>query len=141
MPAHLGGFDHMILAVKLPDGLTIPQLIAILQHPRLGKLLFFDPTNELTPFGQIGGYLQANYGLLVTPDGGEVVELPKQPSSMNSIQRTAKLTLDPTGKLQGTVDEVRVGDRAWTQRRALRTVSNNAERIKPIENLLAGSLS
>jgi hypothetical protein len=55
MPAHLGGFDHMILAVKLPDGLTNPQLIAILQHPRLGKLLFFDPTNELTPFGQVGG--------------------------------------------------------------------------------------
>src|SRR5258705_14005907 len=119
MPAHLGGFDHMILAVKLPDGLTIPQLIAILQHPRLGKLLFFDPTNELTPFGQIGGYLQANYGLLVTPEGGELVELPKQPSSLNSIQRKAKLTLDPTGKLQGTVEEVRVGDRAWTQRRAL----------------------
>jgi len=60
---------------------------------------------------------------------------------MNSIQRTAKLTPDPTGKLQGTVEEVRVGDRAWTQRQALRGVTSNTEKIKPIESLLAGSLS
>jgi hypothetical protein len=141
MPAHLGGFDHMILAVKLPDGLTNPQLIAILQHPRLGKLLFFDPTNELTPFGQVGGYLQANYGLLVTPDGGELVEVPRQPLAMNGIRRTAKLALDATGTLRGDVKEVRIGDRAWSQRWALRTTTKDSDRIKPIEELLAGSIS
>jgi hypothetical protein len=59
----------MILANKLPDDLTNPSLVATLQHPRLGKLLFFDPTNELTPIGQIGGYLQANYGLLGVTTG------------------------------------------------------------------------
>src|SRR5208282_4156556 len=71
------------------------------QHPKLGRILFFDPTNDVTPFGQIGGYLQANYGLLVTPDGGELVELPQQPSAMNSIQRVGKLTLDANGMLKG----------------------------------------
>ena len=141
MPAHLGGFDHMILAIKLPDGLNNPLLVATLQHPRLGKLLFFDPTNELTPFGQIGGYLQANYGLLVTPDGGELVEVPKQPLAMNSIHRTASLALDATGTLKGEVKEVRVGDRAWSQRWALRTTTKDIDRIKPIEELLAGSIS
>lgn len=139
-PAH-NGFDHAILAIKLPEGLDDPSLVAVYKHPKLGKLLFFDPTNELTPFGQIGGYLQANYGLLVAPDGGELVELPKQPSALNSVQRRAKLTLDPTGKLEGTVEELRVGDRAWSQRYALRTVSTSSERIKPIETLLSGSLS
>lgn len=139
-PAHRG-FDHAIIAIKLPDGLHDASLIATMKHPKLGELLLFDPTNELTPFGQIGGYLQANYGLLVTPSGGELIELPKQPANMNSITRTAKLTLDPTGKLQGTVEETRVGDRAWSQRQALRTVTSNVDRIKPIENLLAGSLS
>jgi len=68
VPAHLTAFDHVVLAIKLPDGLTDPSLIATMQHPKLGRILFFDPTNELIPFGQIGGYLQANYGLLVTPD-------------------------------------------------------------------------
>jgi hypothetical protein len=131
----------MITAIKLPDGLTDPSLIATLQHPRLGKLLFFDPTDEMTPFGQIRGQLQANYGLLVTPDGGELVQLPQQPSNMNSIQRTAKLTLDTTGTLKGEVKEVRLGDRASSERWRLRTVTKDADRIKPIESLLAGSLS
>jgi hypothetical protein len=139
-PAH-NGFDHVIIAIKLPDGIDDSSLIATVHHPKLGKLLFFDPTNELTPFGQIGGYLQANYGLLVTPDGGELLALPEQPSSMNGIQRKAKLTLDPTGKLEGSVEEVRLGDRAWMEREALRRVTNNVDRIKPIESLLAGSLS
>jgi hypothetical protein len=140
MPAHRG-FDHVVLAIKLPNDVQDPSLMAVLQHPKLGRLLFFDPTNELTPFGQIGGYLQANWGLLVTPDGGELLELPERPPATNSIQRTATLTLDPSGTLQGQVHEVRLGDRAWSQREALRNVMKEAEKIKPIEELLAGSLS
>ena len=138
-PAH-HGFNHAILAIRLPDGLTDPSLIATVQHPKLGKLLFFDPTNELIPFGQLPGYLQANYGLLVTPTGGELIELPQQPSMMNSIRRSAKLTLDTKGTLKGDVEEVRLGERASSERRRLRTVSKDIDRIKPIEELLAGSL-
>ena len=139
--ANIGAFDHVILAIKLPPNLTDRSLIAIVQHPRLGPILYFDPTNELTPFGEIGGYLQGNFGLLVTPEGGELVELPRQPSMMNSILRTGKLTLDPTGTLTGEVSETRLGDRASSERWRQRTVRNDAERIKPIEDLLAGSLS
>jgi len=141
VPANVGGFNHVILAIKLPANVTDSSLVATIQHPRLGPLLYFDPTNELTPFGEIGGYLQANYGLLVTTDGGELVELPRQPPAMNSIQRTAKMTLDPTGTLTGEVSETRVGDRASSERWRLRTVTKSADRIKPIEDLLAGSLS
>jgi hypothetical protein len=140
MPAH-DGFNHVITAIRLPEGLSDSSLIAVKQHPKLGRILFFDPTDELTPFGQIRGELQANYGLLVTPDGGELTELPQQPPSMNSIERTAKLTLDPTGTLKGDVKEVRLGERASSERWALRTVTKDADRIKPIENLLAGSLT
>jgi hypothetical protein len=134
-------FNHAILAIKLPDGLTDPSLIATIQHPKLGRLLFFDPTNELTPFGQIGGYLQSNYGLLVTPYDSELVELPRQPATTNSIQRTAKLTLDTSGRLQGDVKEVRFGDRAWSERWALRSITKSTDQIKLIESLLADSLA
>src|SRR5436190_8412695 len=92
-PAHTA-FNHAIIAIRLPDDLKDPALVSTIQHSKLGRILFFDPTNELTPFGQIRGHLQSNYGLLVTPNGGELVELPRQPSVMNSIHRTAKLTLD-----------------------------------------------
>ncbi len=141
VPANLGAFDHVVLAIKLPKDITDPSLIATIQHPRQGRLLFFDPTNEMIPFGQIGGYLQANYGLLVAPDGGELIELPQQPSAMNSIQRTGKLTLDATGTLKGEVKEIRLGDRASDQRWRLRTLTKDIDRIKPIEELLANSLS
>lgn len=139
-PAHQG-FDHQITVIKLPEGIQDPSLVATIAHPKLGRLLFFDPTDEMTPFGQISGALQANYGLVVTSEGGDLIELPKQPPSMNSIQRAGKLTLDPTGTLKGEVSETRMGDRAWSERWRLRTVTKDADRVKPIEDLLAGSLS
>jgi hypothetical protein len=139
-PAH-HGFNHVIIGIKLPEGMDERSLVAVIQHPKLGRILFFDPTNDLIPFGQLPGYLQANYGLLVTPDGGELVELPQQPSSMNSIQRTAKLTLDSSGTLKGDVKETRLGERASSERWRLRTITNDTDRIKPIEALLASSLS
>jgi Domain of Unknown Function with PDB structure (DUF3857)/Transglutaminase-like superfamily len=135
------GFNHEITAIKLPDNLEDPTLIAVVQHPKLGKLLFFDPTDEVTPFGQIRGHLQANYGLLVTLAGGELVELPKQASAMNSIRRTGKLSIDALGNLHGDVEETRLGDRAASERWRLRSVTTDRDRIKPIESLLAGSLS
>ncbi len=139
-PAHRG-FNHHITAIKLPAGLADRSLVATINHPQLGKLLFFDPTDDLTPFGQIRGELQDNYGLLVTQDGGELIDLPQQLSSTNSIGRVAKLTLDTNGRLQGDVQETRLGDRAAYERGTLRHVTRDAERIKPIESLLAGSLS
>jgi hypothetical protein len=140
-PANPFVFDHVILAIKLPDGVSDPSLVATVKHPRLGSLLYFDPTNEMTPFGQIGGYLQANYGALVTPDGGELVQLPQQAPTMNSIARTGKFTVDASGTLKGEVNETRIGDRAWSERMALHQVTKNTDRIKPIEDLLSGSLS
>ena len=140
-PASVGAFDHVIVAIKLPEGLRDPSLIATMEHPKLGTLLFFDPTYEKIPFGEIGGYLQANYGMLVTPSGGELVKLPQQPSALNGIQRTGKLTLTVNGTLQGDVEEVRVGDRAAEQRELFTAASKESDQIKPVESLLADSLS
>ncbi|MBO0911989.1 MAG: DUF3857 and transglutaminase domain-containing protein [Acidobacteria bacterium] len=135
------GFNHAIIAVKLPVGLSDPSLAATINHPSLGTLLFFDPTNDFVPFGQIGGYLQENYGLLVGPESGELVELPRLPATLNTIQRTGTLTLDAEGNLSGKITERRLGDKAWKQRAALLRLTNDRDRIKPIEELLAGSLS
>jgi hypothetical protein len=140
MPAS-SNFDHAILAIRIPDGVPEGTLGPLIQHSRWGKVLFFDPTDELTPFGQISGALQANYGLVVTPDGGELLEVPRQPSATNSIRRTGILTLDTNGNIRGDVEEQRLGDRAWSERWTLRTVTNDKDRIKPIESILSSSLS
>ena len=139
-PAH-NAFNHVILAIKLPDDVNDPALIAVARHPRLGRILFFDPTDEMTPLGQIQGQLQANYGLFVLPEGGELVQLPQEPSAASGIHREGKLTIDFLGNLTGDVVETRFGDRASTERWRLREVQKNSDQIKPFESFLAGSLS
>jgi len=140
-PAQVGAFDHAILAVKLPDGMSNASFVSAFQHPKLGKLLFFDPTNSLVPFGEIGGYLQANYGLLATPDGGELIPLPKQPAGTNGVDRKGMLKLDARGNLQGSFTETRRGDRAWSEREAIRTTVQDKDRAKRVESLLSASLA
>jgi hypothetical protein len=134
-------FNHVILAIKLPEGAGDEGLKATLQHKTLGRLLIFDPTDEMTPFGYLRGALQANFGLLVTDSGGELIELPKLAASMSGIRRTAKLTLTPAGGLTGDVTEIRLGDPGAYQRYALRSAATDKDKIKPIESLLADSLA
>lgn len=133
-------FNHVILAIKLPEGTNDADLKAVFQHKTLGKLLIFDPTDDLTPFGYLRGALQSNYGLLVSDAGGELIALPRLGAALNGTRRTAKLTLTPSGTLTGNVTELRLGDRAAYQRYALRSVATDKDRIKPIENLLTDSL-
>jgi hypothetical protein len=87
------------------------------------------------------GELQSNYGLLVTPDGGELVKLPQLPASRSGVQRTAKLKLSPTGTLSGDFVETRFGDSGLWQRITLKSVTKETDRIKPIETLISHSLS
>jgi len=51
-PASPGGFNHMILAIALPEASYAKPLPAMYQHPKLGHLLIFDPTNDFVPFGR-----------------------------------------------------------------------------------------
>ena len=134
-------FNHAILAVRLPDSVTDPSLVSVYQHKTLGRLLVFDPTDDLTPFGYLSGHLQANHALLVAENGGELIQLPKLPPTMNGVRRAAKLTLSSTGELAGQVTETQLGDAAVYQRYALRTVTKDLDRIKPIETVLSHSLA
>jgi transglutaminase-like putative cysteine protease len=135
------GFNHVILAVQLPAGVEAATLPAFIAHPKLGRVLFFDPTDSLTPFGRLAGPLQANYGLLVGPDGGELLALPQLPSASNAIQRTAKLTLDENGTLKGDVHEIWTGDQAAYQRNRLRSARQESEKIRSVESLLSHSFT
>jgi hypothetical protein len=106
-----------------------------------GKLLFFDPTDAFTPFGRLAGALQSSYGLLVTPDGGELFQSPRLPTDSNTVQRTAKMTLDEAGTLLGDVHEVWSGDRAAFQRRRMHSAQRDLDRIKPVESIVSSSLA
>ena len=134
-------FDHVVLAIRLPEQLNDPSLHMIISHPKLGRLLVFDPTDEFTPFGHLRGELQESYALLVTPDGGELIKVPQLPAAMSGVVRTAKLALTSTGTLSGEFVEQRNGDYGTQQRASLKSVTKDADRVKFIETLISHSLS
>jgi len=133
-------FNHAILAIKLPDQVQGPRYQAVLNHPKLGRLLIFDPTNEKTPLGQLSGELQGNYALLVTPEGGELVETPQLPTRSNGTARTAKLMLEAHGTLHGDVEEARYGDFAVYERYMQLGMKSSKDRVKRIEQEVAHSI-
>jgi transglutaminase-like putative cysteine protease len=135
------GFNHAIVAIRLPAGTDVSQLPAAISHKSLGPLLYFDPTHPLIPLGHLPGELQANYGVLVNPAGGELLPLPQTEVGLNGVQRAAKLTLDEQGTLRGDVRETWSGDAAARQRFALRAAQQDVDQIKPVEAMLTESLA
>jgi hypothetical protein len=108
--------DHMILAIRLPDAIPDSDLYAVVNDPKLGRLLIFDPTNERVPLGYLPWYLQHSYGLAMAADGGHLISLPLLPAATNRLLRTATFNLSPAGDLSGEVHEMEWGGPAAQQR-------------------------
>lgn len=135
----ISNFNHAILAIRLPDDVPDTTLFSILRHQTLGRLLFFDPTDSMTPLGYLPTYLQAGHGLLVTDEGGELLTMPLQAPQTNRLYRSGKLQLSPSGELTGEVQEVRWGGPA-IYRRGQFLARQGEDRQKVLENFLTGSL-
>lgn len=133
-------FNHVIMAIRLPEGTPVESLHARLVHPRLGTLLFFDPTDDITPLGYLPPSEQASHALLVTENDGELVQLPLHAASVNRLMRTASFSLSSTGSLSGEVQEVRWGSPA-TQRRSQLLATPGTDRTKVLEDFLGSFLS
>lgn len=133
-------FNHAILAIRLPDNVKDGSLFAVVDHPKLGRLLFFDPTNAVVSLGYLPSYLQDNFGLVITPDGGTLVSLPLLPAATNSLLRTAKLSLSSAGNLTGEIQEVRSGGPADDTREQYLQIQP-AARQKVIEGFLGTFLT
>jgi hypothetical protein len=111
-------FNHVILAIKLPDTVKDPTLYSVIDDPKLGRLLIFDPTNEYVPLGYVPSYLQDSYALVVAPDGGHIEKIPLLPPSTNRLLRIGKLTLTADGNLSGNFQELLWGAPASDERQA-----------------------
>lgn len=137
--ASISAFNHVISAIRIPKD-RATGLHALIEHPRLGTLLLFDPTSTTTPYGLLPSYLQASRGLLVTPGGGELIELPSHVPEASELRRTAKLKLEPDGTLHGTIKEIRTGEMASSMRGALQPLTQ-AERARHVQSSLAHHLA
>jgi len=133
-------FNHMILGIRLPDDVQDPALEAVYKDAQRGRVLIFDPTDEITPLGRLHGPLQGNYALFVMPDSGQLVRLPTLPPASSGIHRRGDFTLNVNGALTGNVVDMRYGDPARAQRYLQQGITKKEDQIKPMETLLSHSL-
>ncbi|HSE97827.1 MAG TPA: DUF3857 and transglutaminase domain-containing protein [Blastocatellia bacterium] len=113
-------FNHSIIAIMTKsDGPTT------VNHPHMGRLLFFDPTDNTTPPGDLPFYLQGSYGLVVKGDSGDLVRLPELAEAANSINREIDVQVEATGGIAATVTETITGQMAAVARRWI--ASSSAE--------------
>ncbi|HEV2765800.1 MAG TPA: transglutaminase domain-containing protein, partial [Pyrinomonadaceae bacterium] len=108
-----GQFNHVIVAVKVSDETNAP---TVMQHPTLGRLLFFDPTDPHVPVGDLPHHEQGSLGLVAAGDGGALLRLPVTPPEANRAERSAELELGPDGQLKAVFKERSTGEAAAFER-------------------------
>ena len=115
-------FNHCITAIKITDPtLTSP---AIVEHPALGRLLFFDPTDTYTPLGDLDSDTQGSLVLVLAGENGALVRLPYAAPADNRLNRSIDATLNPAGAITVRLKEHSTGQAAALERAYYRGPKN-----------------
>jgi len=122
-------FNHCIIAIRVGPQIQAPSVIA---HPRAGRLLIFDPTDEDTPLGDLPDHEQGSLALLVAGDAGALLRMPSIPPEASHIERRIEATLEPDGSISAFIRERSVGQSAVEERRQFR-YRTQSEYVKLIE--------
>jgi hypothetical protein len=77
-------FNHVVVAV-----------------PAGGAYAWIDPSTPGLPTGRLPGNLQGAVGILVTPDGADLINLPEDKPTDNAIEARLLLELNPAGEVSG----------------------------------------
>src|SRR6266849_696221 len=128
-------FNHMILAVKVSPQTVAPSVI---EHPQLGRLMIFDPTDEMTPPGYLPDYEQDSLALVLAGDSGALLRMPVTPPSANRVEREADVTLDAEGSISARAREHSYGERAANARRSFVRYSR-PDYLKRVEHWVAST--
>jgi transglutaminase-like putative cysteine protease len=149
-------FNHAIVAVAIPPEVRAPTVI---DHAQLGRLLFFDPTSDVTSLGDLPINEQGSLAMIAAGEKGGLVRMPMMPPSSNLIRREVEATLDEAGNLTAHLHEVTSGQAAAASRndfyshahgdyldllqRWIARGANGAvtSRIEPHDSLADGTLS
>jgi hypothetical protein len=115
-------FNHCIIAIKVSDE-TVAR--TIIQHPKLGRLLIFDSTDEDTQLGDLPEDEQGSFALIVAKDDGALVRMPVIPPDANRLERQAEMTLRPDGSMTASISEKSMGQTAVEERRAFRHLTRS----------------
>ncbi|HEX8087207.1 MAG TPA: DUF3857 domain-containing protein, partial [Blastocatellia bacterium] len=130
-------FNHCIIAVKLSDKTQVPNAV---NHPSLGRLLVFDPTDDNTPVGGLPDHEQGSLALVVAGDAGALLRMPTTQPEANRLERMAEVVLSPDGSITASLHERSVGQSAVDERSLYRALSG-PDYLKRIEKWIANGAS
>jgi hypothetical protein len=108
--------DHMIGAIEIPNGYESSKLHSVVTAKTGKRYLIFDPTWDMTPFGQLEDNLQGSYGVLMEGNESQIIQLPVMDPTLNTIRRSGRFELSADGTLKGSVTDLRFGDLAEGRR-------------------------
>jgi hypothetical protein len=130
-------FNHCIIAVKLSDETKVPTVV---NHPSLGRLMVFDPTDDNTPVGDLPDHEQGSLALVVAGDGGALLRMPTTPPEANRLERVADVVLAADGSITASLHERAIGQSAVGERSIFRGLSR-PDYLKRIEKWIARGAS
>lgn len=129
-------FNHMIIAVRVPAELQLPTIV---QHPQLGRLLIFDPTDSFTPVGGLDEEEQGSHALIVAGAQGVLLRMPQLPAAANRVETETSAEMHLDGRLSAKAVTHFHGQSA-SEFRALTRLQSPTELRRFFESFLAGRL-
>ncbi|HSR68078.1 MAG TPA: DUF3857 domain-containing protein [Acidobacteriota bacterium] len=100
-------FNHAISAIRVSQQVQAP---AVAEHSQLGRLLFFDPTDTVTPVGLLPEVLQGALGLVLAGEDGVLMPLPASPAEDNILRRSVQARLHADGSISANLIEESTGN-------------------------------
>lgn len=94
-------FNHCVVAIEVDASV---ESSALIEHPVLGRLLVFDPTDAFTPVGRLGRTRLSDQALLLAGERGGLIELPPARAEGDRLVRTIRASIDPVGNVRGRVE-------------------------------------
>jgi hypothetical protein len=122
-------FNHAIIAVRVSDAVSLPTVLA---DTPLGRLLIFDPTDSITPVGDLPQEEQGSHALVIAGSRGALLTMPSLPAAARRIESSVEATVDVSGRMDARIERQYFGQSA-TPLRGVQTYLGNDELKKLFE--------
>jgi hypothetical protein len=75
----------------------------VIPDAAVGRVLMFDPTDPVTPVGDLPKPEQASFALLVAPNRGGLITMPILPAAANRMESTVEASVGPDGRMEAHI--------------------------------------
>jgi len=130
-------FNHAIVAVKVPESIALPSVIP---ETPAGRLLIFDPTDPVTPVGDLPRSEQGSYALLVTRENGALLKMPVMAPELNRRETATDASMNADGRIEARLRRDYYGQSGRSLSR-LKRMEGNDEVKKLFEAELAWQMT